>query len=80
MTATFFWITLYLQKYYEVGHKIHIKSVFCTEYIFKIVFTIAMVMFFMLLAMSRVYLGEHSFNEVLFGSTIGITFAIVMHF
>lgn len=62
MVTTFFWLTLYLQKYYEVGHKVHIKSIFCTEYIVKMALTAVMIMFFMMVAISRVYLGEHSYN------------------
>lgn len=42
--------------------------------------TIAMFLFFIFLALSRVYLGEHSYNEVLYGLTFGLTLALVMHY
>lgn len=56
------------------------RSVFCTAYIIKMAATVAMILFFIFLAISRVYLGEHSYNQVLFGSTLGITFAFILHF
>lgn len=68
MTASFFWLTLYLHKYYEVGApRQRMPSVFCTAYIIKMALTVAMCIFFIFLAMSRVFLGEHSFNQVFFG-------------
>ena len=35
---------------------------------------------FELMAKSRVYLGAHTLNEVLHGSLIGITLAMIGHF
>lgn len=62
MSATFFWITLYLNKYHDIGAKTKKMSVFCTAYIVKMAVTIAMILFFIFLAFSRVYLGVHSYN------------------
>jgi len=62
MTACFFWMTLYLHKYHEVGVKSRINSIFCTAYIIKMGLTVAMILFFIFLALSRVFLGEHSYN------------------
>lgn len=42
--------------------------------------TVGLILFMMFLALSRVYLGEHSYNQVLFGSSLGITLAFIMHF
>jgi len=42
--------------------------------------TIIMAAFFELMAKSRVYLGAHTLNEVLHGSLIGITLAMIGHF
>jgi membrane-associated phospholipid phosphatase len=81
MISTFFWLTLYLHKYHEVGAKTpKIRSIFCTAYIIKMGLTIAMALFFLFLALSRVYLGEHSYNQVLFGSTMGLGLALVLHY
>ena len=80
MTACFFWLTLYLHKYHEVGVKSRMNSIFCTAYIIKMGVTVAMVLFFIFLALSRVFLGEHSYNQVFFGSQLGIAFAVVLHF
>jgi hypothetical protein len=56
------------------------NSIFCTAYIIKMGVTVAMVLFFIFLALSRVFLGEHSYNQVFFGSQLGIAFAVVLHF
>lgn len=81
MTSTFFWLTLYLHKYFEVGvTRPRMRSIFCTAYIIKMVFTVAMFLFFIFLALSRVYLGEHSYNQVFFGSQLGIVLALTMHY
>lgn len=81
MTATFFWLTVYLNKYFEVGAaRPKVRSIFCTAYIVKMGLTVAMCLFFIFLALSRVFLGEHSYNQVLFGSSLGITLALTMHF
>lgn len=42
--------------------------------------TVAMVLFFIFLAVSRVFLGEHSYNQVLFGSQLGLALAAILHF
>ena len=62
MTSAFFWITLYLHYYHEVGAKKQIKSIFCTAYIIKMGLTVALILFIMFMALSRVFLGEHSYN------------------
>ena len=42
--------------------------------------TVAMVLFFIFLAVSRVFLGEHSYNQVFFGTQLGVAFAAILHF
>jgi membrane-associated phospholipid phosphatase len=80
MVSSFFWITCYLHQYYEVGVKRQRMAVFCTAYIIKMVATVALIVFLMFLALSRVFLGEHSYNQVLFGLEIGTLFAFILHF
>ena len=80
MTSGFFWITMYLHKYYEVGAKREKVSVFCTAYIIKMALTVGLILFILFLALSRVFLGEHSYNQVLFGSSLGIVLAFGLHF
>jgi hypothetical protein len=80
MTASFFWLTVYLHKYHEVGAIKKFNSVFCTEYIVKMMLTVAMVLFFIFLAISRVFLGEHSYNQVLFGLQLGVALAGILHY
>lgn len=62
MGTSFFWITLFLHKYYEVGAKTKKMTIFCTAYIIKMGVVTSLMVYLMFLAISRVYLGEHSFN------------------
>jgi hypothetical protein len=63
MMATFFWLSLYLDKYFEVGAvRPRVRSIFCTAYIIKMGVTVAICLFFIFLALSHVFLGEHSYN------------------
>jgi len=55
-------------------------NVFCTAYIIKMGLTVAMFIFFMLLALSKAYLGAESYDQCLFGASIGIVFAYVGHY
>ena len=80
MTASFFWLTVYLHKYHEVGAIKKFNSVFCTEYIVKMMLTVGMVLFFIFLAVSRVFLGEHSYNQVFFGTQLGVALAAILHY
>ena len=69
MTTAFFWLTIYLHKYYEVGTKTKIRnSIYCTAYLVKVGMTAGLILFIMFLALSRVFLGEHSYNQVFYGS------------
>mmetsp|Transcript_36679 Transcript_36679/g.49745 ORF Transcript_36679/g.49745 Transcript_36679/m.49745 type:complete len:100 (-) Transcript_36679:41-340(-) len=78
--TTFILVSLYLHKYYEVGVPRQRMSVFCTAYIIKMGVTAAMCIFFIFLGLSRVYLGAHSYNQVVFGGTLGIVLAAVGHY
>jgi PAP2 superfamily len=80
MTASFFWLTVYLHKYHEVGARQKFNSIFCTEYIIKMVITVALALFIIFLGVSRVFLGEHSYNQVFFGSQLGIALAGILHY
>ena len=80
MTASFFWVTVYLHQYYEVGSKVKFNGVLCTAYIIKMALSAALTLFIIFLGLSRVYLGEHSYNQVVFGTSIGIYFAVTLHY
>ena len=52
----------------------------CTAYIIKMAVTAASCVFIIFLGFSRVYLGAHSYNQVIFGFAIGLYFAYAFHF
>lgn len=60
--GSFFYLTLYLHFYYEVGEKRKKMAVFCTAYIVKMALTAGLMIFLIFLCFSRVYLGAHSYN------------------
>jgi membrane-associated phospholipid phosphatase len=70
---------LYLHAYYDIGVKPKRMSVFCTAYIVKMAVTAFLVIYLLMLAVSRVYVGAHSWNQVLFGATIGSVLALISH-
>ena len=69
----FFWLTLYLQAFYS-GDEIErpvlrsLSLAFCT---------IAGLSFMLLLGWSRVALGSNSYNDVVFGLTLGLVLAFI---
>lgn len=77
---TFMLLSLYLHCYYEIGIKPKKMSVFCTAYIVKMALTVVITVYIILMGVSRVYLGAHSWNEVFFGFTLGMTFAGIGHY
>ena len=76
----FFWLTVYLHAYHEVGVKQPRMAVFCTAYIIKMAATCIGVTFLIFMGFSRVYLGAHAINQVIFGVLLAITFALVGHY
>ena len=76
----FFWLTLYLHAYNEVGVKQPRMAVFCTAYIIKMAATCLGVTFLIFMGFSRVYLGALSYNQVIFGATFGAALALIGHF
>ena len=80
LNNVFFWLTLYLHAYNEVGVKQPRMAVFCTAYIIKMAATCLGVTFLIFMGFSRVYLGAHSYNQVLFGTMLGATLALIGHF
>ncbi|CDW77936.1 pap2 superfamily phosphatase [Stylonychia lemnae] len=80
MTTSFFWVTLYLNYYFEVGQKKKINTIFCTAYIVKMALTAGLIIFLMFMALSRVFLGEHSYNQVFFGTQLGVFMAVALHY
>lgn len=42
--------------------------------------TASLVIFLMFMALSRVYLGEHSYNQVFYGTQLGLFFAFSLHY
>lgn len=79
LSNTFLWTTLYLHAYFDIGTKTKKMSVFCTAYIIKMALTSAGFVYLVLMMCSRVYLGAHSWNQVLFGASLGVTIAIIGH-
>lgn len=55
-------------------------SVFCTAYIIKMCLSVALSIYLILMAVSRVYLGAHSWNQVMFGLSLGLAFAFIGHY
>ena len=80
VTNVFLLLTLYLHQYYEVDVTQERMSVFCTAYIIKMAATASAMVFLIFMGFSRVYLGAHTYNQVLFGSMIGAYLAFVGHF
>ena len=80
LNTTYFWLTLYLHCYHEVGVKAARMSVFCTAYIIKMAATCIGISLIIFMAFSRVYLGVHSINEVIFGTILGATFSLIGHY
>ena len=80
LNNVFFWLSLYLHQYYEVGVIKPRMSVFCTAYIIKMAVTCIGVTFLIFMGFSRIYLGAHTFNQVLFGTILGITLAYIGHY
>ena len=76
----FFWTTIYLHLYFEVGvHRPRI-TVFCTAYIIQLCAVAHGITYLILMGFSRVYLGVHTYNEVLFGAALGTVLAIIGHY
>lgn len=80
LTNAFFWTSVYLHQYYEVGVEQRRMSVFCTEYIIKMAASAALLCFFIFLSFSRVYLGASALNQVLFGLSLGVVLAFIGHY
>ena len=76
----FFWTSIYLHAYHEVGVRQPRMSVFCTAYIIKMAATCIGVTFLIFMGFSRVYLGANSYNQVTFGTIIGAVFALIGHY
>ena len=79
MTMTFFIVTAYLHKYYEIGVKPKKMNVFCTAYIIKMAASAATLCFLIFLTFSRVYLGASSLNQTLFGVSLGAALSLIGH-
>lgn len=58
----FFWVTAYLHVYHEVGVITPRMSVFCTAYIIKMALTAMGIVYLIMMAFSRMYLGAHTLN------------------
>lgn len=80
LNTTFIIVSLYLHFYYDIGVKPKKMTIFCTAYIIKMAMSVVMSVFLILLAVSRVFLGAHAWNEVTFGFTLGLTFAFIGHY
>ena len=76
----FFWTTAYLHAYYEVGVIVPRMSVFCTAYIVKMALTALGIVYLIMIGFSRMYLGAHTLNQVIYGSIWGVALAVICHF
>jgi len=77
---TFLWYSIYLHFYADIGVKAKKMSVFCTAYIIKMAATSVVMTYLIFIGFGRVYLGAHSYNQVLFGAMLGIVLAYVCHY
>jgi hypothetical protein len=73
-------VTLYLHFYYDIGVKRMRMSVFCTAYIIKMAMSVVITIYLIMAAVGQVYLGAGAWNQVLFGISVGATFAYVGHY
>ena len=80
MNTVFCWLTIYLHAFYEVGVIQPRMSVFCTAYIVKMAGTCIGISLLIFMGFSRAYLGVGTYNEVLFGVSLGVTLAIIGHY
>ena len=76
----FLWYTVYLHFFNDVGIKRKRMSVFCTAYIIKMAVTSIIITYIIFMGFARVYLGAHSYNQVIFGTTIGLVLAYIGHY
>ena len=80
LNNVFFWITVYLHAYYEVGVRYPRMSVFCTAYIIKMAVTCLGISLLIFMGFSRGYMGVGAYNEVIFGTLLGATLAFIGHY
>lgn len=75
---SFFWVSLYCHIFYDM--MMSSDEGFWKRKSVKFMSAIFLVVFLGLMALSRVYLGAHTLNEVLFGALLGSTMAAIGHF
>ena len=75
----FFWVTAYLHFFNGRRSNQQDERSLSRSPLFKFIILISMGAFLALMALSRVYLGAHTLNEVLHGTLIGSTMAIIGH-
>ena len=80
VTNTFIIATIILHKYHDIGIKYERMSIFCTGYIIKMALNAVFCIYIIFMCFSRVYLGAHTYNQVVFGTMVGGLLAYVYHF
>ena len=75
LNNVFLWVTVYLHYFYAIGE----EQVEYSKGI-KITMTSLIIIMTALMAKSRVFLGAHTFNEVLYGALLGVTLAFIGHY
>ena len=78
----FFWVSVYLHLFYDrmIINNSDGSTSFWNNRSVQFFITIFLTVFLGLMAISRVYLGAHTLNEVLFGTLLGVTIATIAHF
>ena len=81
LNSSFFWVSLYLHLFHDIGPQSQRwASQFWRKNFIRHIMAVVGCAFLGLLATSRVYLGAHTLNEVLFGTIVGSTWAAIGHF
>ena len=62
LNNVFFWVSIYLHAYHEVGVRQPRMSVFCTAYIVKMAATCIGITLLIFMGFSRAYLGLGAYN------------------
>jgi membrane-associated phospholipid phosphatase len=80
VTNTFLICSLMLHKYHDIGIKQERMSIFCTGYIIKMALQAICCIYIIFMCFSRIFLGAHTYNQVIFGTMVGALMAFIYHY